>query len=323
MEPVLHQQLGPRQLESPRRRVRARWMLRGGWGRAAALLATVVLVAACGSTSPASPAPTATPPPTPAPTPAPTAASAAAILADAVDATLMTGTVSLDMTMTFVGSSRIPEGTSMAGTARLSFGKPRQTAMTLDMTEIGQGVGAMIMDEPVVWVRFNGPLGIQLGADGRWIKVDAAATGRTADALRAALSGPNDSSLLLYYLLGAGADAKLVGPEAAGNVPATRIDATLDLDVALTRVPATVRDALVVNMADIRRQAIPTQLASRTWVDNAGLVRRLELDYALSSLQGGGTMRAAVTFGDFGKPLDLGIPDDKDVIPVEQITTGR
>jgi hypothetical protein len=284
-------------------------------------------LASCGSPAtgptttptPAAPSTSQAPVATLTPTPLPAGALATSLLASAVDTTLAAGTVSMTIDIEFTGSELIPEGTSIGGSGVLAFTERRKATLELDMSALGQGRWAMIIDEPTLWLRFDGTLGKQLGADGRWIRIGEDDTGPIAEAMRGTMSGPNDFSLLLYYLLGAGADARVRDQPVLDGVETTRIEATLDLEAALDRVPAGVHDALLINITDMSRQGVQPTLGSTTWVDGDSLVRRLVFEYALSSVQGGGVMRVSADFSDHGVPLDLGIPPDDEVISIDDL----
>jgi hypothetical protein len=288
-------------------------------GCSAAPSASPSLAATANPTVAPTVSPTATPTEAPTPSPEPTTGGVAARLAEAVETTIAKGTVTMDFVMAFEGSTLIPDGTDTTGNGVLAFGDARQAAIEGDMTELGAGTIAMIIDEPDLWLRFGGPTAVRLGTEGKWIFVGPDATSPMAASLRGAMSGPNDSTLLLYYLLGAGDDAAEAGTLTIDGVETTKVTATLELEAALDRVPAKVRDALLVNIVEVQKQSIEPILDSETWIDDAGLVRRLRLVYTLSSAQGGGTMSALIDFSKHGARLDLGIPTGADVIDVDDL----
>jgi hypothetical protein len=292
-----------------------------------ATAAVAILAAAC--TAWAAPAVTVPPagPPTPtpypslvvAPTPTPESAGVAALLEHAVEATLQQGTATLDMDIVFQGSSLIPAGASMGASGTFAFGRPMRASIVMDMSELGSGVFAIIVDGSTLWLHFEGDLWASLGVGDKWVRIDDDSTGELAQTFRNIMSGPNDALLALYYLLATGDDARVVGEETIGAAAVTRVAATLDLERALDLVPASVRDSLVVNIAEVRAQGLKPVVASEAWVDGSGLVHRIRLVYQLSSMQGGGTMVVMLDLSAHGAPLDLGIPDDAQVIPADQV----
>jgi len=292
-----------------------------------ATAAVAILAAAC--TAWAAPAVTAppvgTPTPTPypslvvAPTPTPESAGVAALLDRAVEATQQQGTATLDMDIVFQGSSLIADGTSMGMSGPIAFAAPMRASIVMDMSELGSGTFAIIVDGSTLWIRFEGALGASLGVGDKWIRIDDDSTGELAQTFRNMMSGPNDSMLALYYLLGAGGDGRIVGEETIGETPVTRVATTLDLERALDLVPASVRDSLLINISQQRAQGIRPVVAAEAWVDGGGLVHRMRLVYGLSSVQGGGTMVAIIGLTGHGAPLDLGIPDDAQVVPADEV----
>jgi len=286
-----------------------------------------ILAAAC--TAWAAPAvtvpPVGTPTPTPypslvvAPTPTPESAGVAALLERAVEATRQQGTATLDMDLVFQGSSLIADGTSMGMSGPVGFASPMRASIVMDMSALGSGTFAMIVDGSTLWIRFEGALGASLGVGDKWIRIDDDSTGELAQTFRNVMSGPNDAMLALYYLLGAGDDGRIVGEETIGATPVTRVASTLDLEQALDLVPSSVRDSLVINISEIRSQGLRPVVAAEAWIDRQGLVHRMRLVYQLSSMQGGGTMVLMIDLSGHGAPLDLGIPDDAQVVPADEV----
>ena len=92
---------------------------------------------------------------TPAPTVAPTASPAdqgLAAVVQAAGATIETGTVVVDQTVEFSGSTVIPDGASINASGQAGFATPRQMVLAVDMTAIGQGELGMIVDGSLVYM---------------------------------------------------------------------------------------------------------------------------------------------------------------------------
>ena len=290
--------------------------------RSAAVLLLATAVAGCSAAPAARTSPTV--PPTPFPsvvaTPSPTQESQAppALLAEAVEATIATGSVGVAMDITFEGGSTIPDGTSMHAVGGFGFEASRHARLAMDMEDLGAGTFVFIQDGDVMYLKFEGELAT-LVPDGMWVRIDETSDGDFAAAFKNIASGPNDSTLLLYYLLGATGEGRIMGSEQVDGVKTTRVRTDLDLDLATDLVPAAVRDALVINVGMMRRQGLDGTLQAEAWIGEDDLVYKERLTYTLPVTMGGGTMTALTTYRDHGEELDLGIPADKDVIPADEV----
>ena len=58
------------------------------------------------------------------------------------------------------------------------------------------------------------------------------------------------------------------------------------------------------------------------WVGQDGRIHRLRYVYQLGPVSGGGTMESVIDFSEFGEPLRLGIPPDRQVVRVEDVRVG-
>jgi hypothetical protein len=255
-------------------------------------------------------------------TPSPTTAAQRVdhLLQDAVEATLGAGTVSLTLKMRFVGSTKIPEATEITGSGQLEFAQRRRASLTMDMSAVEVGTIAMIVDEPDLWLQFDGVLSRLLPDGKKWAHIGERSTGGFAEAFRTVLSGPNDSTLMVYYLLGTTGDGRVLGEEEVDGVHTTHVASTLDLEVALDRVPADVRDALVINIDEVRKQGIEPKLLGEAWIGPNGLIHRQRLEYSLSVIQRGGAMLVDIGWSDHGQALNLPIPPESETVEADDIT---
>jgi hypothetical protein len=291
--------------------------------RLAALLLFGATIVAC--TSPAASSPTPEPSASAATSPKPSASAkaktAVELLDDAVGSTIAAGTVSMQMSIGFEGGNMMPPGMVMTADGTFAFGPRRRIAIAMDMGGVGMGAAQlqMIVDEPDMWLRFQGDeMGDLFPAD-KWVHVGAASTGMFAEMFRAFLSGPNDTSLMVYYLLGSVGNGVVVGKETVDGVALTHVRTRLDLDLALDRVPAEVRDALVINIDEIRSQGLEPTIDAEAWIADDGLIHRQRLEYSLGAIQGGGAMVLDMTMALHGEPLALPIPSFLDTVEAETL----
>jgi hypothetical protein len=305
-------------------RHRRRTGYRGSVPHSLAVALLALILGACGSSAgpPSTPSPTAPPTPTSSPRASTEAQGVDALLQEAIAATIDAGTVSLDMSMTFIGSSVIPDGIFATVDGMFAFGARRQVSASMDLSAIGQGVIEMVIDEPDTWIRFRGS-DRELVPDDKWAHVGPESTGGFASAFRNVLAGPNDTTLMVYYLFGSVGDGEVVGTESVAGTRTTHVRTTLDLDLALDRVPAEARDALLINISEIRDQGIDPTIGADAWIADDGLILRQRLKYTLTALQGGGIMVADILFTGHGEPLDLPIPAAADTIEADEIELPR
>jgi hypothetical protein len=248
-----------------------------------------------------------------------TAASGAGAITEAAEKTAATGSVALEMTVEFPGSSQVPEGTTIGMTGSSTLGDPRIAELHADFEALGVGAIDMLIDDQAVYMR-GGVIDQVLrsakgGAD--WPFVDLASSDPAAQQFAGLLSGQNDASLLLYFLFGASDDVEEVGSETIEGAGTTRYSLTADLDEALAESPADVRDALQANIDQLEAQSVDTRLEAEVWIDEEELIRRVTYVYTMAG--GAGQMLTTVDFSEFGEPIELDIPDPGDVVDVTEV----
>ena len=111
----------------------------------------------------------------------------------------------------------------------------------------------------------------------------------------------------LAYLAGGVSDAKQVGVTTVGGEQLTRYRGTVDPARVVANAPAAERSAL---RTAVRNDYLATPFAANFWLDDAGRVRRVLVDYRTS---GGGRVVVDGGFSDFGTKVDRTVPPAEDV----------
>ena len=278
-----------------------------------ALLILVAALVGC-SASP-SVSPSAVESSTAAALPSPTTENGATALIDAVEATFAEGTVRIGQTIEFVGSSVIPDGTSGSAGGQASLEEPPQLRLQADFTEFNVGELVMIRDDNLLYMK--GDVIQPMVGRGRWLLVDLESNAPAAAPFKSLASGQNDISMALYYLYGITGDVDASDGETIGGQPTTHYEMEIDLEGARDTIPEERAEALEDLIASLRTGGIDRSLDGEVWVGADGIVQRLRYTYRLGPEQGMGALTTVIDFSDFGAPLDLGIPRDDDVVPVE------
>jgi hypothetical protein len=234
-------------------------------------------------------------------------------LADAVRATVATGSMALDMEYVVEGWQDGEIRTlTMSASGVTSLGAERRMALAADMSDYGLGEMEMIVVDGRLYLRgsaFDGSV-----AAGTWIAVDLDSTDPTARELVATVSGTNDASLALFWLLGATRGPAIIRTERVGDVLAERMVLSVDLEVAVERIPAELQPVLTAAIEQVRTVGIEPLFATDVWVGvDDGLIHRVR--YAFEDIPVG-VSRMIITYdlGDFGVPVDPELPDPADVI---------
>jgi hypothetical protein len=254
---------------------------------------------------------------TPTASPAPTVDPLLGTLIDAADQTLATKTVSYDQTVEFNGSSQIPNGTSISATGATSLGPPRQMTIDGDFSALNVGRVRMILDDTLLYLR--GEFVEELIDPGQWLLVDLASDDPAVVPFLSLTSGQNDSSLTLYFLYGAEAPVEEVGDETINGIATTHYRTTVDLNKAVDEAPEAATESLLDNIAGLRTGGVEQVLDADVWIGDDGLVHRVDYEYTVGRAGGGGTMDVSNELSDFGDPLELGIPDEEDVVNIEDL----
>ena len=230
----------------------------------------------------------------------------------AVQATVDTGSLGIDMVFSISGQSQDGIQTlRMSGTGGVELGPERRMHLAMDMTDFGLGALELILADRLLYVRGDA-WADELGETG-WIGVDLASVDPSVDEWRDLVSGQNDASMALYWLLGGTTAPAAVKRERVGDVLSERLVMHLDLELALDRVPADLRPLLEQVISEARAQGIEPLFEADVWVGDDGLVHRAK--YAFEDLPQGVTdMAVTYDFHDFGEPLDLELPDPADVL---------
>jgi hypothetical protein len=147
--------------------------------------------------------------------------------------------------------------------------------------------------------------------DGKhWIKVDPASLGVAPDTGSSALGG--DAGSTVGSLRGVD-DVTRIGTEDVGGVPTTHYHGVIDVEKALAKLPARLRDQM---------RATPglgqADMAVDVWVDADGLPRQMAVDVDTATMR----LTEEFEFSDFGEPVDLTAPPADDVVDFTEVFGG-
>jgi hypothetical protein len=234
-------------------------------------------------------------------------------LADAVEVTVATGSMALEMEYLVEGWQDGEVRTLlMTASGVTSLGAERRMSLTADMTDYGLGELEMMVVDGRLYLR-GGALGGSVG-EGTWVGVDLDSTDPTARELVSTISGTNDASLALYWLLGATRGPATIKTERIGDVLTDRMVVPVDLSEALDHLPAGLRPVLESAIEQVRAIGIEPRFSTDVWVGvDDGLIHRVRYEFVDVPV---GVSRIVITYDmhDFGVPVDPQIPDPADVL---------
>jgi hypothetical protein len=264
-------------------------------------------------------------------------------LRHAAETTLAKGSSKVEFT---VGMTIQGREVTMAGTGAMDPANKR-FMMSFDARQMFEQLGAsssvpdsvkaafdkpieVLVDGTVMYMHFAA-FGAMTGSSKEWIKLDLAAANEDASALLGGGGGAfgSDPTSFLQFLEGAGKVTK-VGEEDVRGVHTTHFSGSYTLEDALAALPADQRDKArrAFDGFGVSDEAKTQPIPFEAWVDDEGLVRRIETSFDPSTLGssatrspvGKTTMR--IEFFDFGAPVDLELPSDDEVQDLSQLLAG-
>lgn len=219
----------------------------------------------------------------------------------------------LKMSMSATGGSL-----SISGEADID-NEHKRIDMTMDMGILG-GEMQIVMDHGVLYMR--APMFQDAGTD--WVSMDPSKMDPAAAAQFGGFgAGTTDPSA--YVGLFAGVfDVKVSGEVELKGVPTTHYVGTIDLkkvlkgfsDVVGKDADAATKKQLKAAVKQFESLGIDDKIPFEIWIDAEGLPRRQRITMDFGKLLPGAeeaNLEMTVDFSDFGKPVDIEIPDPSDV----------
>jgi hypothetical protein len=247
--------------------------------------------------------------------PAPAPVNPKDAVLDSMAAVYEAGTLHENLKMSV---SSAGESLSISGEADVD-NEHRRVDMTMDLGMLG-GEMEILMDGGVMYMR--APMFQDAGTD--WVSMDPSKMDPAAAAQFGGFgAGTTDPSA--YVGLFAGVfDVKVSGTQELKGVPTTRYVGTIDLkkvlkgfaDVVGKDVDAATKKQLKAAVKQFESLGIDEKIPFEIWIDAEGLPRRQRITMDFGKLIPGAeeaSMEMTVDFSDFGKPVDIQIPDPSEV----------
>jgi hypothetical protein len=239
--------------------------------------------------------------------------SAGAVLARASESTTEVGSGRMRIDVEVSGGSAGAGGT-LSGTGSFSGSRAE---LTLDMGQLlgsmmpaqASGTPAFVMHEIVdgstLYLKIDSGLPLP-GLDG-WTKVDGGSGAPTTGGLGVS-SGPNG---FLESMKGAGQSVVEVGTDTIDGAPVTIYTGTIDPEAALAASPDKAEE-----LKGVLDQLGGSAMSFTAWIDDQGLVRRMQFEIAGDQSLGGPNLTMTMELYDLGAPVTIDLP------PADQITDG-
>ena len=234
---------------------------------------------------------------------------------DAMAAVYEAGTLHEDLKMSM---SATGQSLSISGEADLD-NEHKRAHMTMDLGMLG-GEMEILMDGGVMYMR--SPMFQDAGTD--WVSMDPSKMDPAAAAQFGGFgAGTTDPSALVGLFAGV-LDVKVSGEQELRGVPTTHYVGTIDLkkvlkgfaDVVGKDVDAATKKQLKAAVKQFESLGIDKKIPFEIWIDAEGLPRRQRITMDFGKLVPGAeeaSMEMTVDFSDFGKPVDIKIPDPSEV----------
>jgi len=256
--------------------------------------------------------------------------AAVAALRAAPDAAAEAGSGRMEMTM-----SMTIEGETLELTAAGVFAG-QQAQMEMDfgaMLGAIDGAGEEVppgLDEPMQIVVDGATMYLRwpfleaMGGAPGWMSVSAEELGVASDAMGTGWSATNNPAQMLETLRGvASSDIEELGTTDIRGVEATGYRVEVDLAKAAEQMDGDLRASFEASIEELGLATMPMDV----WIDEDGLARRVEMDLA-AMMAGvaeaeqleGGTM--TMDFFDYGDDVEIQVPDPSEVTPFSEAMGG-
>ena len=247
--------------------------------------------------------------------PAPTPVNPRDAVLNAMTAVYEAGTLheELKMSMSAAGQSL-----AISGEADLD-NEHKRAHMAMDLGMLG-GEMEILMDGGVMYMR--SPMFQDAGTD--WVSMDPSKMDPAAAAQFGGFgAGTTDPSALVGLFAGV-FDVKVSGEQELRGVPTTHYVGTIDLkkvlkgfaDVVGKDVDAATKKQLKAAVKQFESLGMEEKIPFEIWIDAGGLPRRERITMDFGKLVPGAeeaSLEMTVDFSDFGKPVDIQIPDPSEV----------
>lgn len=275
------------------------------------LLALVPLACGGGSSAPPEPAAAAS---------APSGVATASLVTEAADATAAARSSRVSIEAVFAAPGRDEEGFSAKG----AFDYERRAgAMTIEASQpgnAGSGRSRVVFSDRVVY--YEVAPGVL--PDGRtWLRLDLRALGELSafDLEQLAQGSQSDPGQYLDWLAATGSEVEKVGREDVRGVATTRYRTSVVLDRVVEQAPEDVRAGVKSFVERVQMQTGREELPTDVWIDQDGLVRRLEQEYPVQAGGVGVETEATVTVElyDFGVAVDASPPSEEEALDIASL----
>jgi hypothetical protein len=244
-----------------------------------------------------------------------------AIVSDAATKSEEAGSSRVDLELTMSGFA--PGELTIAGEG-VQDSEQQLARFTFDLSEISALTGGGVDLSEIEMVMAGSSLYIRLpflesAGLKPWVEIDLQKVGKEKGLDLPALQqlGQADPALTFAFLRAAGDDTEEVGEEEVRGVQTTQYKTTVDLDRAAEQASAEQRAAIQALKEDTGLEVVPVN----AWIDDDGLVRRIDFDYEDVELQPGkrGDMALRMEFYDYGADVNVEQPPPDEVMSFDEL----
>jgi hypothetical protein len=244
-----------------------------------------------------------------------------AIVSDAATKSQEAGSSRVDLELTMSGFA--PGELTIEGEG-VQDSEQQLARFTFDLSEISALTGGGVDLSEIEMVMAGSSLYIRLpflesAGLKPWVEIDLQKVGKEKGLDLPALQqlGQADPALTFAFLRAAGDDTEEIGEEEVRGVQTTQYRTTVDLDRAAEQASAEQRAAIQALKEDTGLEVVPVN----AWIDDDGLVRRIDFDYEDVELQPGqrGDMALRMEFYDYGADVNVEQPPPDEVMSFDEL----
>jgi hypothetical protein len=181
-----------------------------------------------------------------------------------------------------------------------------------------------IVDGAVVYVRVPEFASGQIPGGKHWVKGDLQTLSQAGGtSLDLGALGGSDPREALDVLRAVSGEIETVGRDAQRGVEATHYRATLDLAALARRGSGEQVTDTLANLGPLLEQSGLSTIPVDVWVDDDGLLRRIDLSFAISQPgQGEAAGSLRLELFDYGEPVTIALPPSGDVADAATLQPG-